>query len=230
MCNAKSLRKPREYVRGLFDQAEIRLANDLPAFEPRYRIGPRQKHLVVFPDQEDGYSVTMAQWDLVPPGNSKPFLRTNARADALTSKWPWKMLLRHNRCITPVDGFYEPEKPARSKETVPWSYYERKDSDVFWMPGLFARRDKSDDDITYTIVTTEANESLRVHDRMPVMLDLDEAMQWLQDEDPPLHLLRPYPAEHMHGWRVADEAKSSRGRDHPGLIQPVEDQLSGSIH
>jgi len=223
MCNAKSQRKTRDELRNLFGRVGIPLANELPPVEPRYRIGPKARHLIVHPDLEDGYSATLAQWDLVPPGNAKPFLRTNARADALTTKWPWKALLKGNRCITPVDGFYEPEKPALSKDKVPWSFYELKDGGTFFMPGLFTRTSNSDDELTYTIVTTKANSVLRVHDRMPVMLNVDEALAWLMEPEPPLELLRPYPADLMHGWRVPDGAKNPRGQDHKGLIARVEE-------
>lgn len=229
MCNAKSHRKTREELSGLFDRTGIELTYELPTFEPRYRIGPKQKHLIVFPDLEDGYSATMAQWDLIPPGNAKPFLRTNARADALRDKWPWKILLKSNRCIVPADGFYEPEKPALAKGVAPWSFYSRKDDGLFWMAGLFTRQSAGDDELSYTIVTTEANEAIRVHDRMPVMLSFEEALHWLQDEEPPMDLLRPCPAELMQGWRVADEAKSSRGPDHPGLIKPVQEAGTGLL-
>lgn len=230
MCYAKSLRKKRDELKEMIDQAELPLTNEFPDFEPRYRIGPRQKHIILHPDLEDGYSATMAQWDLVPAGNPKPFLRANARDDALRTKWPWKMLLQHNRCITFADGFYEPEKPALSKEKAPWSFYAKKDNGVFFMPGLFTRPSSSDDELTYTIITTEANAALRVHDRMPVMLELEDALSWLQEPEPRFDLLRPYPADLMEGWRVGDEAKNSRGRDHPGLIEPVDEIISGTVH
>lgn len=222
MCNAKSQRKTRDELNGLFDRVGIRLSYGMPEFKPRYRIGPKQKHVIIHPDLEDGFAATMAQWDLVPPGNAKPFLRTNARADKLTTAWPWKTLVSKQRCIVPADGFYEPEKPALSKDKVPWSFYARKDDGLFWMAGLFTRLSGGDDELSYTIITTEANEAIRVHDRMPVMLSLEEALTWLQEPEPPFELLRPYPAELMQGWRVSDEAKSSRGHDHAGLIEPVE--------
>lgn len=228
MCNAKSQRKTRDELNGLFDQAEIELTYELPDFEPRYRIGPRQKHLVVFPDLEDGISARLAMWDLVPPGNAKPFLRTNARADALREKWPWKSLLRTNRCITPADGFFEPEKPALAKGTAPWRYYSLKDDGLFWMPGLFTRLSGGDDELSYTIITTEANEAIRIHDRMPVMLSFNEALSWLREDEPPTELLRPYAAELMQSWRVGDEAKSSKGADHSGLIVPIEENEPSS--
>lgn len=230
MCNAKSARKGEEELRDFAKYLDAPIESDWPSFTPRYRIGPKNRHLILHAAGEDSLAAEMAQWDLIPPPTkalAKPFLRTNARSDGLTTTWPWKMLLRSWRCITPVDGFYEPEKPALSKETVPWSYYSRKDDGLWWMAGLWNEiRDPETKAVlstSYTIITTDANAAIRIHDRMPVFLDHAEARRWVLDPEPPLDLLRPYPAELMHGWRVADAAKSNRSPDGPNLIAPVAD-------
>lgn len=231
MCNAKTQRKTREEIARLALGLGLPLVNEMPPIAPRYRIGPKAQHVILHQAGDEGMAATMAQWDLVPPPAKtppKPFLRTNARADGLTTTWPWKVLLRderqNRRCVTPVDGFFEPEKPAMAPGTVPWSFYERTDSGTWWMAGLWTEGpDPKTGEVlpSYTIITTEANAVIRIHDRMPVLLDAHDARRWLTDPEPPLHLLRPYPAELMHGWRVGDAAKSSRGPDEPALIAPV---------
>lgn len=229
MCNAKSLRYVRDEMVAFAQELGLQLANDYPPFEPRYRIGPTQQHTIFRPSDGEQVSVDHARWDLIPSGNAKRFLRTNARAEGLRTTWPWKLLYRSQRCQVPADGFYDPEKPARAKGTVPWSFYSLKNGGPFMMAGLYNRTphlDGGEPLLSYTIITTTANEAIRIHDRMPVMITEPEAMrEWLFADDLPEHLLVPFPAERMAGWRVVDEARNSRAPEHPGMVEPVESLL-----
>lgn len=225
MCNAKSHRKSADELTGFGLELGLKFSGDVPPFPPRYRIGPRQRHVIFIVDEEGLVRPTIAVWDLIPPGKAKPFLRTNARADGLRTTWPWKSLLR-KRCLVPADGFYEPEKPARTKGTVPWSFYARKDGGLFMMAGLF--NETTDPDTgeiitSYTVITTEANAVIQIHDRMPVILEPADCRLWLEADDLPETVLRPYPADGMTGWRVTDEARNSRVPENPGMVEPVED-------
>ncbi len=231
MCNAYSLRRSREELVQLgnhWRQLPLAVLGDPPDWEPRYRIGPRQRGLILRP-QGDGQGVawSLASWGLIPPGSKAPtkFTLTNARDDKLFG-WPWSPVVRQGRCIVLCDGFYEPEKPARTPGKVPWSYYQRLGGGVFGMAGLVSEaQDPETGEVTdtYTVVTTAASPVIREHDRMPVIVDEADWAAWLAPGEPPAELLRPYPAERMEGWRVPDAARSSRGPDHPGLITPVEE-------
>ncbi len=56
---------------------------------------------------------------------------------------------------------------------APWSYYSMKDGRPFWMAGLSAEaHDPATGEVadTYTVIITDANAAMRVHDRMPVIL------------------------------------------------------------
>ena len=72
-----------------------------------------------------------------------------------------------------------------------------------------------------TPIITDANAVMRVHDRMPVVLATDAARRWIELGRLPAELLVPYPAEEMTAWRVADDAKNSRGEPHAGMAEPV---------
>jgi putative SOS response-associated peptidase YedK len=66
---------------------------------------------------------------------------------------------------------------------------------------------------TYTIITTDPNELMKpesgpaIHDRMPVILPCRDYDRWLsaQKEEPPIDLLRPFPAEDCRGYKVKKE-------------------------
>jgi len=230
MCYAKSERKNRDEVRKWFEaELSLELDSQMPEFEPRFRIGVKELVPIIRPAGDGKVRMDLAHWDLIPPGKAKPFLRANARSDTLREKWPWKLMLR-NRCIVPVDGFYEPEKPALAKGTVPWSFYQLSNSGLFAMAGLFSEAaDPKTGEIipTYTIITTDANDLVagRKHNRMPAILRPDDVRDWLFADDLPDHLLQPYSADEMTGWRVADKAKNRREREGPDMVEPVEHAL-----
>jgi putative SOS response-associated peptidase YedK len=99
-----------------------------------------------------------------------------------------------------------------------------KDGRPFFMAGLWSDApDMTTGEITdsYTVIITEANAIMRVHDRMPAILSTEAARQWLEPGPLRPELLRPYPAEEMTAWRVIDDAKNPRIEPHPGMAEPV---------
>ena len=115
---------------------------------------------------------------------------------------------------------------AGSREGVaPWSYYSMTDGRPFFMAGLWSEvHDPATGEVadTYTLIITDANATMRVHDRMPVILATDAARRWVEPGPLPAELLVPYPAEEMTAWRVADDAKNSRIEPHAGMAEPVQ--------
>ena len=122
----------------------------------------------------------------------------------------------------PASGFWEPEKPAREKGVAPWSYYSMKDGRPFFMAGLWAEaHDPATGEVadTYTVIITDANAAMRVHDRMPVILATDAARRWIEPGPLPAELLVPYPAEAMTGLagrRRRQEQPDRAARGHGG--------------
>jgi hypothetical protein len=99
-----------------------------------------------------------------------------------------------------------------------------KDGRPFFMAGLWSDApDMATGEITdsYTVIITDANAAMRVHDRMPVILATEAARQWLEPGPLQPKLLVPSPAEEMTAWRVSDAAKSSRIEPHPGMAEPA---------
>src|SRR5690606_17098939 len=84
-------------------------------------------------------------------------------------------------------------------------------------------------ELTFTIITTTPNELCApIHDRMPAILEGEDARAWL--ETPPeatellLELLRPFPAERMEAWPVSRAVNDVR-LDGPELGVPDIDDL-----
>src|SRR6266404_5835369 len=80
---------------------------------------------------------------------------------------------------------------------------------------------------SFTIITTEPNELVRpVHNRMPVILQLEDEDQWLDASRTPFvkakSLLKPYPEELMDAHDVSPIVNSAK-YNNPDCIQPVSD-------
>lgn len=223
MCNAYNLRHREAAILDIARRMQLPLT-DLPEFPPRHRIGIRNRGLILRPDGDGPLVWSWAKWSLIPPGAKEvpAYPLNNARSDKLAS-WPWKAVSRQ-RCLIPVSGFWEPEKPAKAPGSAPWSYYSMRDERPFFVAGLWSDApNSSTGEIadSYTMVIGEANAVMRVHDRMPAILGATAAREWLEPGPLPAELLVPYPAEEMQAWRVGDDAKSSRIEPHPGMAEPV---------
>lgn len=224
MCNAYTLLTGKQAIIDLARTMAMP-TNDLEDFAARYRIGIKSQGLVLRPQPDGPAEWTWSLWGLVPSGTTKGqrYALNNARADKL-GKWPWKVF-QDQRCVVPASGFFEPEKVAGSKEKVPWRYYSRTDGALFFMPGLwseYVNEETGELLVSYTIIITDANEAIYIHDRMPVIFDPATAKLWLESPTLPTDLLTPCDAEWLVGWRVGDAAKNSRSPNHPSLVEPVE--------
>jgi putative SOS response-associated peptidase YedK len=99
-----------------------------------------------------------------------------------------------------------------------------KNGQPFFMAGLWSEaHDPSTGEVadTYTVIITDANAAMRVHDRMPVILATDAARRWIEPGPLPAELLVPCPAQEMQAWRVGDAAKNSRIEPHAGMAEPA---------
>ena len=115
----------------------------------------------------------------------------------------------------PASGFWEPEKPAREKGVAPWSYYSMKDGRPFFMAGLWAEaHDPATGEVadTYTVIITDANAAMRVHDRMPVILATDAARRWIEPG--------PLPAEGQRNRAVGRRRRRASQGERPP--QPLD--------
>ena len=229
MCNAYTLTHARDEMRrfGAELAGQLGLVLDdsgLPEDRsPRYRISPRQRAPILRLDG-DRLVWVMGLWGFL-TRNAKPRIApTNARDDKLTAGWPWKMVSQTQRCLVPADGFFEPEKPAGAKGTVPWSYYAMGNRQLFAMAGLWnaAADPKTGDPVdTFTVVTTAASAAIRIHDRMPVILDDDAIAAWRRPGQVPTPALWLYPADCL--------ARSRRSPQQPNSRAPRPDRAGGWV-
>lgn len=153
-------------------------------FAPRYNVAPSQPILAV--TNRSGGTLEHLLWGLV-PNWAKPGAEVrsmiNARCETLSQKPTFRNSLKYKRCIIPASGFYEWKKQAGPKQPY---YIELKSHKPMLMAGLWEDSyDRGGGEIrTACIITTPANEAVsELHDRMPAILDPDDARRWIKASD-----------------------------------------------
>jgi putative SOS response-associated peptidase YedK len=178
---------------------------------PNFNVAPTAEVYALISKQlerSNFLELSIFNWGLVPSwakDKTKSAGMINARSETLTEKPSFKNLIARHRCVIPMQGFYEWSviSSGSSKPTKQAHYVSRADGEVMTVAGLWStwidpnrqQVDSTPPSIlrTCTIITTDANDSLRpIHHRMPVILEKDAVAQWLDPVDlAPLGLLVP---------------------------------------
>lgn len=109
----------------------------------------------------------------------------NARAETASQKWMFKRALKAGRCIVVCAKFYEWDA---DKQMV--TFFE--DAPAMYLAAIAMEGQ-------FVILTTEANESVSPwHARMPLVLDKQQAKDWVLNGDDTEELLHITPPMLMH--------------------------------
>ena len=153
------------------------------------------------------------------------FKTINARCEEINKKPSFRGSYKNKRCLIPATGFFEWDKSTKTK--VPYLFL-RKDRKIFSFAGLFDRwiDQNGREVITYTILTTKANEVVgKIHDRMPVVLRREDEDVWADnhefDSTKLGNLFKPFPSELMSSYQVGQEVNSPINNN-PKLLEKAE--------
>jgi putative SOS response-associated peptidase YedK len=203
----------------------------LPDLEPSYNIAPQTFQPIVRLNRDTGdREIVMMRWGLVPfwAKDAKIGYSTiNAKAETIATAPAFREAFKSRRCLVPADVFYEWQKiDAKTKQPFAIGL---KDGSPYAFAGLWERwRDpKTREPLeTFTIITTDPNVLLEsLHNRMPVILEPKDYDRWLTPGDPgqpPLDLLRAFPADRMEAWKV-DRQIGNVKNDRQSCIEPLAD-------
>jgi putative SOS response-associated peptidase YedK len=193
-------------------------AETIPGMEPRYNVAPTQ-NIPIVREEGEKRRFALARWGLIPHWAKDikiGYSMINARAETVASKPAFRNAFRYRRCLIPADGFYEWQAIAGSKVKQPW-FIALRDREPMAFAGLWVQWQSPEGEEleSCSIIVTDANEIMRpIHDRMPVILALDDWGAWLKSEAKDAqvlqNLLKPYPAEHMDAWPVSTTVNSPR--------------------
>jgi putative SOS response-associated peptidase YedK len=199
----------------------------VPVIEPvarRYNIAPTQLAPVIRAGEGGAREAALLRWGLVPSWSTDLSAGTrmiNARSEGIEAKPAFRAAVRARRCLVPATGFYEWKGiPGRKR---PYAI-TLSDRPMFAFAGLWERWKPAAGEAveTFTIVTTDANPSVAaIHDRMPVIIPVDDEDRWLTgDPDEARSLLKPW--EGPMKLRAVSALVSSPRNDVPECLDDAE--------
>lgn len=184
MCGRFTQYEPRShYIEVLTPDKEFSGGIDNIPIE-RYNIAPgsrvlllNQRHDKIYLDPVNwGYQPSWAKDSKRPP-------MINARVETVATSRMFKPLFEHGRALVMADGWYEWKKdPHDSKIKQPYFIYHKSHTPLFFAAISRFHPDAIDapDDDGFVIVTAASDEGLLdIHDRRPLVLDPDQAREWL---------------------------------------------------
>jgi putative SOS response-associated peptidase YedK len=158
---------------------------DAPEDDPRYNIAPTDPVLAVGPNRAE-----IVRWGIE---GAKGGL-FNLRAETALSKPYYQRLLLTERIVVPASHFYEWRKVGERRLPMAVS---RADGGFLHLAGLLARWEGQP---AATILTTTPNADIaNLHNRMPVVLNDDDAATWVL-EDLSLEQLTAFLRPCPNGW------------------------------
>ncbi len=176
----------------------------------------------------DEIIVEAMRWGLVPTWAKEPpkgQALVNARSETVREKPTFRNLVRGNRCLVPMNGFYEWDRsdPHHKKAY----FVPRRDGHLMLCLSLWSRPSILDGLATCAVLTKESGADLSdIHDRSPVQVDATTAIGWLTgDEDVDTVVAAAAPS--LAPRRVSDSVNSVRNNG-PHLIDPWPEAGEGT--
>lgn len=132
---------------------------------------------------EGGIRCDLQRWGM--PGYQRNQLIINARSETVQEKKLFSRGMEQRRIVIPATWFYEWN---RQKEK--YTFY-RKEKPVLFLAGIY---NPCQGENRFVILTTKANASMEpVHDRMPLLLEEEEIVDWIFERERAARLLQKVP-------------------------------------
>jgi putative SOS response-associated peptidase YedK len=202
-----------------------------------YNVAPQTFQPVVRLNRDTGMrEIALMRWGLIPywAKDAKIGYSTiNAKAETVATAPAFREAFKRRRCLVLADAFYEWQKlDPKHKQPFAIALASRE---PYGFAGLWERwKDPATREWleTFSIITTDANQVVApLHNRMPVIIERKDYARWLEGDQnqPPLDLLRPFPAEQMTAWKV-DRAVGNVNNDAAQLLEsPPEEPMLGFV-
>ena len=189
---------------------------------PSYNVAPTQLAWVLVPDKEQKLIASQFRWGLIPPwakDTKMAFNSINARLETVATKPTFKTAWQRHRCLVPVSGYFEWVEASGRKQP----YYIKSATGLMMLGGIFERWGTADNFIdSFSIVTTEARGAITaMHDRMPIILQPTELLDWVTgDAEKAMTLAMTFANPELTFYAVNPEVGNVRN-NRPELIAPI---------
>jgi putative SOS response-associated peptidase YedK len=195
-------------------------------YKARYNCAPTQKLAVI--SNENPGELSLYRWGLIPFWAKDPTIGNkliNAKSETILEKPSFKNSFKSKRCLVLSDGFYEWKKDTGK---IPYRI-TRRDGSAFSMAGIWDKwiNQDSEEIHSFAILTTVSNSLMeKIHDRMPVILDIETEKKWIENisQEELVSLLKPCSASSLLAFPVSTLVNSPRN-DSPEILKPVGEAL-----
>ena len=213
MCGRYTLIKPIKTIMSHFKPIQISLK-----YLPSFNIAPSQFSAVITCSSNQ-LNLVEKKWGMIPSWSKDATMGNkliNARCETLHEKPSFRESFKNQRCLIPADGFIE------WKRKKPY-YIRMKNQALFAFAGLWSTWDSGNDSLnTYTIVTSEANNTLSsLHSRMPVILHPNNYKTWLTADSNSLSSLFSGDLENEIEYLEISTAINSPKNNEASLLTPA---------
>jgi putative SOS response-associated peptidase YedK len=206
-----------------------------------FNVAPTSQVFAVVGDLDNRTLVNFS-WGLVPrwaPDSSRAASMINARVETVAEKPSFRDLVSKNRCVLPMDGYFEWKEQLRHDgmkpmKSVKQPFYFSANLEsrfshrgVLAVAGLWTSWKDPNQPISHVLhtvvaLTTHANDMVgEIHHRMPVLLDEQGVENWLDaSSQRPIAELEAVPNDALVVCAVSTKVNSSRNNGSE-LIDPI---------
>ncbi len=165
----------------------------------------------------------------------KKSMNINARSETVFEKQTFRDAFKYQRCIIPLNGFYEWEVETHDKTKIKRPYFvHNKESKFLAVAGLWDEWFDTELNmtiVTVALITCDANEKLgKIHHRMPVVLEEKDFKTWLESSDlKELNsLMKIYASEKLELYEVTSEVNKVL-YSQKEAIEPLKKEFKGQL-
>ncbi len=198
MCGRFESKKIEQSLIDMFRQRGLPIEIDTDIIKRSEEdIRPTEKIISVLL-KNDIYNITKVGWGIKFAEDSP--LIFNSRIETIKEKKYWTSLFTKYKCIVPMTGFYEwkteGKKKTKYKISIPGL-------EIFFVPAIYTVNKEKE--VTASLITTVPNKFIeKIHHRMPVIFDFDNALKFLnEDTEENLKRCLPYDDKKQIAMEIA---------------------------
>lgn len=158
---------------------------ELIFFEANYNIAPGNNSIIITNEKTVNKAIE-AKFGYIPvwsKSETTPYSTINAKAETILEKPMFKSSVKSSRCLVPVTGFYEWRVETDDSKTP--FYFYNKGEKYFSLAGIHSTWEDKNSNTkvnSFAIITTKPNKSIEgFHHRMPLILNQEDEMNWINN-------------------------------------------------